>query len=140
MDKFTIKQVSEMFNIPSSTLRYYEEVGILTNIERTNNKQRVYTQAHINRLKTICCFKGTGMSISMLQSFFSYEEKGFEHIDDILDLLNERKTIVEDQLEELSYALQHVKRKLNYYEDIKKAININEDIPTWDKYRNKSYK
>ena len=30
MDTYTIKEVSEMFHLPSSTLRYYEDLGILT--------------------------------------------------------------------------------------------------------------
>ena len=36
MDTYTIKEVSEMFHLPSSTLRYYEDLGILTNVGRSN--------------------------------------------------------------------------------------------------------
>ena len=56
MDTYTIKEVSEMFHLPSSTLRYYEDLGILTNVGRSKSGQRVYIRGHINRLKTICCF------------------------------------------------------------------------------------
>lgn len=42
MDTYTIKEVSEMFHLPSSTLRYYEDLGILTNVERSKSGQRVY--------------------------------------------------------------------------------------------------
>lgn len=52
MDTYTIKEVSEMFHLPSSTLRYYEDLGILTNVGRSKSGQRVYIQGHINRLKT----------------------------------------------------------------------------------------
>lgn len=69
MDTYTIKEVSEMFHLPSSTLRYYEDLGILTNVGRSKSGQRVYIQGHINRLKTICCFKKTGMSIANCSSF-----------------------------------------------------------------------
>ena len=37
MDTYTIKEVSEMFHLPSSTLRYYEDLGILTNVERSKS-------------------------------------------------------------------------------------------------------
>ena len=40
MDTYTIKEVSEMFHLPSSTLRYYEDLGILTNVERSKSGQR----------------------------------------------------------------------------------------------------
>ena len=66
MQSYTIKEVSQMFQLPASTLRYYEDMGILTDIARTESGQRIYLQKHINRLRTICCFKRTGMSISQL--------------------------------------------------------------------------
>jgi DNA-binding transcriptional MerR regulator len=73
MDKqYSIREVSAKFNLPASTLRYYEEVGILTDIPRNSSGKRIYLEKHINRLKTICCFKNTGMSISQLQEFFQY--------------------------------------------------------------------
>ena len=37
MDKqYSIREVSSKFNLPASTLRYYEEVGILTDIPRNH--------------------------------------------------------------------------------------------------------
>ena len=83
MDKqYSIREVSAKFNLPASTLRYYEEVGILTDIPRNSSGKRIYLEKHINRLKTICCFKNTGMSIAQLQEFFQYEQQELSHIDD----------------------------------------------------------
>ena len=50
MAAYTIKQVSQMFGLPASTLRYYEEIGLLPVVEKTKAKQRIYTEEHINRL------------------------------------------------------------------------------------------
>lgn len=36
MDIYTIKEVSEMFHLPSSTLRYYEDLGILQTSDAAN--------------------------------------------------------------------------------------------------------
>ena len=92
MDKqYSIREVSAKFNLPASTLRYYEEVGILTDIPRNSSGKRIYLEKHINRLKTICCFKNTGMSIAQLQEFFQYEQQEPSHIDDILKLLTNQK-------------------------------------------------
>ena len=116
MDTYTIKEVSEMFHLPSSTLRYYEDLGILTNVRRSKSGQRVYIQGHINRLKTICCFKKTGMSIAKLQQFFACEEDESAHIDEILSLLNDQ-------------------RKLHYYTDIKTSLENGTPLPKWADYR-----
>ena len=84
MAEYTIREVSEMFHLPTSTLRYYEDMKILTNVERTATGQRIYRDCHIGRLRTICCFKNAGMSIAQLKEFFSYESEEAEHIDEIL--------------------------------------------------------
>ena len=100
MAQYTIRQVAEMFRMPTSTLRYYEEEGILTNVEKNKSGQRIYTEGHLNRLRTICCFKGTGMTIAQLKSFFAYEEDEDHHIDDIVALLQERRACVKKLMEE----------------------------------------
>ena len=60
MKEYTIRELSEMFGLPASTIRYYEDEGILTNVGRTPSGQRIFTDGHVNRLRTICCFKNTG--------------------------------------------------------------------------------
>ena len=42
MDTYTIKEVSEMFHLPSSTLRYYEDLGILTNVAANPASVSIY--------------------------------------------------------------------------------------------------
>ena len=68
MKTYTIREVSERFSLPASTLRYYEEVGLLTEVMR-DGKHRMYQDCHLNRLSALCCFKETGMSIAQLQTF-----------------------------------------------------------------------
>ena len=139
MQSYTIKEVSQMFQLPASTLRYYEDMGILTDIARTESGQRIYLQKHNNRLRTICCFKRTGMSISQLQEFFSYEEEEPQHIGDILHLLQEQKIRVEEQLAKMQQDLKHVERKLAYYRDIQAAIEQGIPLPRWDSYRDRIF-
>jgi DNA-binding transcriptional MerR regulator len=139
MAQYTIRQVAEMFRMPTSTLRYYEEEGILTNVEKNKSGQRIYTEGHLNRLRTICCFKGTGMTIAQLKSFFAYEEDEDHHIDDIVALLQERRACVKKQMEELEKDYRHVLRKLCYYSDIRTSIREGAARPDWCDYRNRIY-
>ena len=125
MDTYTIKEVSEMFHLPSSTLRYYEDLGILTNVGRSKSGQRVYIQGHINRLKTICCFKKTGMSIAQLQQFF----------DEILSLLNDQQEHILNEISQYQASLTHLQRKLHYYTDIKTSLENGTPLPKWADYR-----
>lgn len=107
MKTYTITEISKMFDLPASTLRYYEELGILTNVKRNQSKQRIYDQRHINRLKTICCFKKTGLSIAKLQKFFACEEDEAAHIDEILTLLEDQEAHILDELAQYQASLKH---------------------------------
>ncbi|MFV0414527.1 MAG: MerR family transcriptional regulator [Oscillospiraceae bacterium] len=138
MAEFTIREISEQFQLPPSTLRYYEEVGILTGVGRTAAGQRIFTDRHVNRLKTICCFKNTGMSIAQLQEFFTYEMEEPQHIDEILLLLGGQKQSIEAQLTQLRQDHLHVLRKLAYYGDIKKSLAGGQPLPEWKNYRGKT--
>ncbi|MGN0152071.1 MAG: MerR family transcriptional regulator [Wujia sp.] len=135
METYTIKEVAEMFQLPSSTLRYYEDMGLLTNVDRSKSGQRVYTQGHINRLKTICCFKKTGISIAKLQQFFFCEENEADHIDEILALLNEQQTHILEEIEQYQASLKHLKRKITYYTDMKSSFSNGTPLPNWADYR-----
>lgn len=139
MTTYSIREISEMFQLPSSTLRYYEEQGILTNIKRTDSGQRIYEECHVNRLRTICCFKNAGMSIAQLKEFFSYEATEAENIDNILVLLNTHKDSVTEQLKSLQESYAHLLRKLHYYGDIKKSLESNQPLPQWKDYKFKTF-
>lgn len=133
--EYSIREISKMFNLPISTLRYYEEEGILDKVGRTEGKQRIYYEMHVNRLRTICCFKRAGMTIGELKKFFQYEETEEESIDDIVELLEARKRAVEKQLEELQKDYVHVQKKLNFYSDIRKALKEGKEKPCWEDYK-----
>lgn len=135
MKTYTIKEISQMFHFPPSTLRYYEEAGLLTDIERTVSGQRIYTDKHVNRLKTICCFKNAGMTISQLKEFFYYEAREADCIDDILLLLEEQKESVSAQIMQLQKDYVHVCKKLHYYTDIKKSLEAQTPHPDWKDYK-----
>lgn len=139
MKTYTITEISKMFDLPASTLRYYEELGILTNVKRSQSKQRIYDQGHINRLKTICCFKKTGMSIAKLQKFFACEADEAAHIDEILALLKDQKEHILDELAQYQASLRHLERKLHYYSDIKTSMEHNTSLPCWSDYKNKDF-
>lgn len=49
---YTIREVSEILKIPVSTIRYYENLGLLPVIQRIEGK-RVFTNENITDLKRI---------------------------------------------------------------------------------------
>ena len=137
---YTIREVATMFHMQPSTLRYYEEQGLLTGVGRTGTGQREYQQCHVNRLRTICCFKHAGMSIGELKRFFSFESDEERHIDEIMTLLEARRTAIEEQERLIAEAHAHILRKLHYYGDIRSAAAAGDPRPDWADYRHATFR
>lgn len=135
MKTYTIKEVSELFNIPNSTIRYYEEIGLLRKVERNYTGKRIFLENHINRLKAISCFKNTGMSLEKIKQFFDFEDDEYNKIDDIISLLSTQEKKVVEDLERLKKDYNHIKKKILYYSDVKKSIINKQVLPQWKDYK-----
>ena len=98
MKTYSINEISKLFDVQSSTLRYYEDMGLLENVGRTKTNQRIYTDEHISRLNAISCFKNTGLPISKMQDFFRYEKDLSNNIEDIIQLVTEHEKILTNRL------------------------------------------
>ena len=131
MKNYTIREISEMFELPSSTLRYYESEGLLPEVPKSSSGQRIYSDEHVERLKCINCFKRTGMTIPQLRKFFIYEADEAAHIDEILSLLKDQEQIVQEKLVQLQKDSAHVHHKVEHYSAIKHALENNLPMPVW---------
>ena len=68
---YTIGQVSTMFDLPVSTLRYYDKEGFFPNLERKGNI-RYFSDNELEALRIIECLKKSGLEIKDIKQFFLY--------------------------------------------------------------------
>ena len=135
MKTYNIREISQIFDVPSSTLRYYEELGILPEVKRDEHKQRVYTDEHIDRLQAITCFKRTGLPMSKIHDFFEYAENLRDNIDKVVDMMENHEKYIVDQMEKMQQDLDHIRQKVRFYNGIKKAIEKDEPWPCFDDFQ-----
>lgn len=72
---YTIGQVSAMFNLPVSTLRYYDKEGFFPNLERKGNI-RYFSDNELEALRVIECLKKSGLEIKDIKQFFIWVSEG----------------------------------------------------------------
>ena len=65
---YTIGQVSEMFGIPVSTLRYYDKEGLFPNMQRVSGIRK-FSGTELEALRVIECLKKSGMEIRDIKQF-----------------------------------------------------------------------
>ena len=68
MTTFRIAEVAEQTGVPSTTIRYYEEIGLLAPAERARNGYRAYTDRDIERLHFITRAKNLQISLDELRN------------------------------------------------------------------------
>ncbi|WP_051200314.1 MerR family transcriptional regulator [Butyrivibrio sp. FCS006] len=136
---YTIAQISEKFGVAASTLRYYEDLGLLKNVERAESGHRIYSEDHIGKLEAINCFKKAGMSINEIKDFFEYEKDEAKSIDDMMSLLKRRSEIMLEEFAEAYESYEHILKKLDYYGHIEKALKQGKELPKWAKFDKKDY-
>ena len=112
---YTIGQISKMFNIPISTLRYYDKEGLFPNMTRSSGIRR-FSETEIEALRVIECLKKTGMEIKDIKQFINWCAKGPSTYSNRKKLFEDRKTALEEQLRELEKNMAMIKFKCWYYD------------------------
>lgn len=114
-----------MATVSNRTLRYYEELGLITPKSRGSNKYRYYDEEHLQRLQTIKMLQEAGFALKEIVAAFApildpqgnIPSSGQEMARKIFQALEaQRKTILERQ-SELQKALQSLQATLNHLQE-----------------------
>ncbi len=62
----TIAEVSSKYGITKDTLRYYEKIGLLTDVPRSPSKIRSYDKKTCRQIEFIKCMRDAGVEIDVL--------------------------------------------------------------------------
>lgn len=119
---FTIGQVSEMFDLPVSTLRYYDKEGLFPELNRTSGI-RQFTEKEIETLRVIECLKKTGLQIKYIKLFISWCMEGSSTYLKRKELFENQKKQVEKEINELNQTLDMLNFKCWYYSEVIKDGN-----------------
>lgn len=112
---YTIGQISEMFNIPVSTLRYYDKKGLFPNMQRTSNIRK-FSETEIETLRLIECLKKSGMEIKDIRRYIELCSKGSDTYAERLAMFKKQRESVENEIKRLEHTLNMLKFKCWYYE------------------------
>ena len=107
---YTIGQISKMFGLPISTLRYYDKEGLFPNMERSSGIRK-FSDSEIEALRVIECLKKTGMEIKEIKQFMDWCVEGSSTYEKRKELFETRKDTLEKQMLELLSTLRFFSRQ-----------------------------
>ena len=113
---YSIGEFSKIVGLSGHTLRFYEKEGLIK-VNRDENNVRVYSDENKLWIESLLHLKNTGMSLKDMKRFAMWGHMGEKTMEERLDLLrNHRKKVVED-LEKLRQSLEHLDKKIDFYEN-----------------------
>lgn len=141
-DKYflTIDNVAKQLGITPRTLRYYEEVGLISAAARTNGGHRLYDEKTIDMLQQILRLKEhLGISLQEIQETLSAEQslqelkKNFqeqnENIEEQKRIVQNFIQILEELIEKMNRKIENIQiMKLQYQERMVRAKNLLKEI------------
>lgn len=119
---YTIGQVSKMFNLPISTLRYYDKEGLFPDMNRESGIRK-FSDKELEALRVIECLKKSGLEIKNIKQFMEWCVKGSETYSQRRELFLKQKEIVEAEIQRMNKALDMINFKCWYYEQAIKDGN-----------------
>ncbi len=123
----TIKEVSEKYDIPSETLRYYERVGVIPPVTRTAGGIRDYSDTDIQWVENAKCMRAAGLPIEVIIEYLRLFREGDSTIKARLDLLSEQREILLKQYKQLEETINRLDYKISKYQEALQTGKLNWD-------------
>lgn len=112
---YTIGQISELFRLPISTLRYYDKEGLFPDMKRQHGI-RMFSEKEVEALRVIECLKASGLEIRDIRQFMEWVREGSATYAQRKQLFESRKAVVEEEMRQLEKTLAMIRFKCWYYE------------------------
>ncbi len=129
---YSIGEISDKFNLTVSAIRYYDKEGLFPNVKRKNGI-RQFDDADVESILVIECLKKSGMQIKEIKQFLDWCNEGDSTIEKRLQMFENQKEKIINQIDELQDAMNLINYKCWYYNEASKRgtdrdlknININ---------------
>lgn len=112
---YTIGQISEMFQLPISTLRYYDKQGLFPGMKRVAGIRK-FGEIEVETLRLIECLKKSGLEIKDIKQFIDWCEQGPATYEQRRALFLKQKETVEAEIAHMNQVLDMLKFKCWFYE------------------------
>lgn len=112
----TIKEVSEKYHISADTLRYYERVGMIPPVPRTESGIRNYGPDECGWIELAICMRSAGLPIEAMIEYVKLFQAGDSTIPARLQLLQCQRDKLIAQQAQTAQTLVRLSHKIDIYE------------------------
>jgi len=121
-----IGELARLSGLPVTTLRYYEQIGLLPYALRDRSKQRDYNASILIWIGFLGRLKATGMPISEMLRYAKLRELGQTTAAERRELLEQHREKVRSRVAELQECLLVLDAKIALYAEAEQRSNDHE--------------
>ena len=112
----TIKQVCSQYGLTPDTLRYYEKVGVIPEVHRTENGIRDYDDVAIGWVENAVCMRSAGVPVESIIEYVRLYQAGDTTLQARRDLLKDVHTNLLKQRQQMDAAIDRLSFKIRRYD------------------------
>ncbi|MFX3618511.1 MAG: MerR family transcriptional regulator [Sporolactobacillus sp.] len=111
-----IKTASKETNMSADTIRYYERIGLIPPVKRNENGIRNFDEEDLRWIVFSRQMRNAGVSIEVLIEYLQLLRSGDGTVPARIDLLREQRNELQDRIDEMQGALDHLNYKIENYQ------------------------
>ena len=112
----TIKQVCSQYGLTPDTLRYYEKVGVIPEVHRTESGIRDYDDVAIGWVENAVCMRSAGVPVESIIEYVRLYQAGDTTLQARRDLLKDVHTGLLKQRQQMDAAIDRLSFKISRYD------------------------
>ena len=112
-----VSEFSQLVGLSAHTLRYYEKIGLLKNVQRNSSGHRVYTSKDVTWIEFVKRLKDTAMPLDEILEYAKLRELGPESTSQRQVLLEQHQHNLRSHIEEQQKHLAALEQKISLYRD-----------------------
>lgn len=114
----TIAEVAKKYDLTTDTIRYYERIGLIPTIPRTENGIRNFDEESCRWIEFIKCMRNAGMEIEILLEYVNLFKKGKSTVKARKNLLEEQREKLVEKQKHINATIERLDYKLELYDQI----------------------
>ncbi|MFD9220405.1 MerR family transcriptional regulator [Streptomyces sp. NPDC060064] len=114
-DSYTISEVVAFTGLTAHTLRWYERIGLMSNVDRSHTGQRRFTNRDLDWLAFVGKLRLTGMPVADMVRYAELVREGEHTFEARQELLERTRRDVRSRIAELQDTLAVLDHKIEFY-------------------------
>lgn len=119
--KYTVKQVAELLELSSHTIRYYDSIGLIPELERSGGNIRMFSEYTMSWVALVHCLRSSGLPIEGVKRYIELCKEGDSTILDREKIILDQEVRLQEMLTDLKHQLKVLRHKKEYYRELKES-------------------